>query len=254
MTTSSPTPSRTLRFDIAYNGTNYHGWQVQEKHPPVPTIQGEIEKNLSVLLNEPCRILGAGRTDTGVHAEGQVAHYVTSSTKSCEILHKGLNRRLPEDIYVKKVSEVDPGFHSRFSAKGKHYQYRLWMAPEKPVFHFPLVYWYPCKPDLEAMRTAARKLLGQHDFSSFASNADRPNEVKTREVWDIRIRDEYPFLYFDVKGRSFLYKMVRGLCGTLLHAGLNPALDVEKILHAKDRTKAKRNLPACGLFLMEVYY
>ncbi len=246
--------TRVLRLDIAYNGTNYCGWQIQKKHPAVPTIQGEIEKNLSVLLNEPCRIFGAGRTDTGVHAEGQVAHWVTASTKSCEILHRGLNRRLPNDIHIKKVSEVDAAFHSRFSAKGKHYQYRLWLAPEKPIFHFPFVYWYPCKLDLKAMRNSAQKLLGQHDFSSFASNADRPNEIKIREIWDISIREEYPFLFLDIKGRSFLYKMVRGLCGTLLHIGLNPSLDIEKILLAKDRTQAKRNLPANGLFLMEVYY
>jgi tRNA pseudouridine38-40 synthase len=245
---------RRLRFDIAYNGTHYYGWQIQKKHNNHPTIQEEIEKNLSILLNEPCQIFGAGRTDSGVHAEGQVAHLSTTSTKSCEILHRGLNRRLPNDIHIKKVSEVEPSFHARFSAKGKHYQYRLWIAPEKPLFHFPFVSWYACKPDLKAMRNAAQKLLGQHDFTSFATNADRPNEIKIREIWDISIREEYPFLFFDVKGRSFLYKMVRGLCGTLLHVGLNPTLDVEKILHAKDRTQAKRNLPASGLFLMEVYY
>jgi tRNA pseudouridine38-40 synthase len=244
--------TRNIRLDIAYNGTRFHGWQLQKDNL---TVQGEIQRNLSVILNQPCVLFGASRTDAGVHARGQAAHFFTESSKEIEIIHQGLNKRLPVDIDIINAREVPPTFHARKSALGKHYQYRIWLSKEKPVFDSQFVYWFrEDQVDLAAMNAAAKQIEGVHDFSSFASNAHRKDENKIRRVDKISMEKSDSLLVIDVFGQSFLYKMVRGICGTLLEIGRGKPLDIPSIFEAKIRGSAARNLPGQGLTLMKVFY
>ncbi|MBN2144145.1 MAG: tRNA pseudouridine(38-40) synthase TruA [Candidatus Aureabacteria bacterium] len=244
--------TRNIKLVIAYKGTHYHGWQIQKDKI---TVQGEIQKHLSVLLNHGVVLFGASRTDAGVHALGQTGNFHTTSQKETEVIHHALNKRLPVDIYIKKVQEVPLDFHARKNAQGKHYQYRIWISKEKPVFESETIYWLGDKKiDLESMITAARQIEGTHDFTSFASNAGRKDENKIRTIDTIAITERYPLLVIDVTGVSFLYKMVRGICGTLLEIGRGKSLDIPAILKDRARGSAARNLPPQGLTLMKVFY
>ena len=243
---------RNLMLKIAYNGYSFSGWQSQEN---ARTIQGEIRKDLSLVLNETCVLYGASRTDAGVHALGQTANFYTNSDKSCEELLRILNRRLPVEISIREIREVPKSFHSRHSAKGKHYRYRILASQEKPLFEKETVYWYPYgKLNKELMIQAAKQIEGTHDFTSFASNSDCPLENKVRTVWEISLTEENSVLQIDVRGESFLYKMVRCIAGTLLEIGKGKPHDIEKIFMLKNRAFAGRNLPPQGLCLLEVYY
>ncbi|EKD27313.1 MAG: hypothetical protein ACD_79C00762G0001 [uncultured bacterium] len=243
---------RNIRLNISYNGFHYHGWQIQSN---AKTIQGEIKEAISVFIKDKIRIFGASRTDTGVHALGQVANFYTNSDKTCDEIAWILNKRLPGDINIKSALDVPKDFNARRSAKGKHYRYKIWAGYQKPVFEKKLVYWCPCRDlDIDSMICASKKLIGTHDFSSFASNSKKIIEDKIRHVAEIEIKKEDNLIVFDVKGVSFLYKMVRGICGTLFEMGRGKKIDIEELLESKDRTKAQRNLPGHGLYLVEVYY
>jgi tRNA pseudouridine38-40 synthase len=243
---------KNLRLDIEYNGFSYHGWQVQGN---LKTIQNEIEENLAIILQEKGRLYGASRTDAGVHAKGQVANYFTNSEKNLDDLKWALNKRLSPDIQVKQITDAEFDFDARRSAKGKHYKYRIWISHEKPVFYKNFIYWFPCKDlDIKKMIDSSKLLIGNKDFSSFGSNRKLPFESKIRNITKIDVNYSYPILEFDIFGESFLYKMVRGISGTLFEIGRGKDLNIENILGEKNRSSAGRNLPGHGLFLMEVFY
>ncbi len=243
---------RNIRLDLCYDGTRYNGWQRQTTHDN--TIQGKLETALSRILGEPIEISASGRTDTGVHARGQVANFHTESAMECGELLAQLRRYLPEDIGIYSCREVSPRFHARLNALEKTYQYRLWNSDAPCVFERRFVAEFPEKLDLAAMETAARQLLGTHDFSAFCANRKmKKSTVRTIKAIDIeRVGAE---LRFTVTGNGFLHNMVRILVGTLIEVGRGErsADSIAELFGAK-REQAGFLAPGKGLCLMEVRY
>jgi tRNA pseudouridine38-40 synthase len=208
------------------------------------------------VCNHPVVLHGAGRTDTGVHALGQVAHFKTESLIDMAQLRKGLNSLLPPDVVIAEAVETEPEFHSRFDATARTYWYFIMNAPVPSPFYRRYA-WHIRKPlDCEAMRAAAAKLVGMHDFSSFQAR-EREDVCTIRDVKRVRLkRVGQTFLLFEIQATSFLRHMVRGIVGTLADAGLGKlsADDMNTILQARDRSRAGVTAPACGLFLKEVRY
>lgn len=242
---------RNLCVEIAYNGTGYHGWQYQNHKS---SVQGTIQDKLSFFMNQGIWLFGASRTDAGVHALGQHANFYTNSPKACEEIKFSINRMLPKDIYIKNIFEADPDFNARFNSKGKHYRYTIWINREKPLFEQQTTCYYPFELDIPAMSHAAKMLEGTHDFTSFGSNAERPRENKIKTLWSVSVTLNPPYLWIDIKGNSFLYKMVRGLSGTLLAIGRGKKIDIPTLFENKDRSDAGKNLPPQGLCLLKVFY
>jgi tRNA pseudouridine38-40 synthase len=251
-----PANPRTLRLDVAYDGTAYAGWQVQpEGHGP--TIQGTIEDKLAQLYaNQPIRVHGSGRTDAGVHALGQVAHFHPPECPRIPLdeLPRILNGMLPADIRIRAATPAADDFHARFKAAGKAYAYVLHCGPPNP-FAERWSWRVPDCADVAAMRRAARRLLGRHDFSSFTvARNDIGDAERTLHRIAIQRFDERLCLTF--LGDGFLYKMVRSLTAALVEVGrgrLSPA-EVADILAARNRAVAPATAPARGLFLAGVFY
>ncbi len=243
---------RNIKLTIEYDGTGYHGWQIQ---PNVETIQGTIEGKLAQITGEPVRLVASGRTDTGVHAVGQVAHFKTHSSLDVLTFLKALNSLLPEDIRVKDVEEVDEAFHARFSAKGRLYEYRIFNGELLSPFHRHFSWFVPGKLDLARMREAAMKLVGRHDFSSFCS-AGSDHSSLIREVYAIDVGMRGNLIIIQVEANAFLKQMVRNIVGSLVEVGrrkLTPS-QFGGILEARDRRRAGLAAPAQGLFLVRVNY
>lgn len=245
---------RRLRLDIEYEGTRYHGWQIQ---PNALTIQECVERALRTVLNEPCRVVGAGRTDAGVHALGQVAHFETGRAIHPFGLLRALNSLLPADIAVRQVHEVPETFHARRSAVRKRYVYWILNDPRRSALWDRFCWHVPVRVDLPAMEAAAAFLTGRHDFSSFRASdcGSRTNPVRAIEL--LRVEPmEGPFVRISVEAASFLRHMVRNIVGTLVEVGLGriPVDDVPGILEARDRKKGGRTAPGRGLFLEWVCY
>lgn len=241
------------RLDIEYDGSRYEGWQRQNRTNN--TIQGKIEEVLSKMCEKPIEIDGAGRTDAGVHAKGQVANVHLETEKDCNEICDYLNHYLPEDIAVKCVSEVEPRFHSRLLAKEKIYQYRILTGGQKNVFERKYVYPLHETLDIEAMKKAAEKLTGTHDFKSFCSNK-KMKKSTVRTIYEIKIEEHYGEIRITYRGNGFLYNMVRILTGTLIEVGRGEkkAEEMEKILQEQNRSLAGFTVPARGLTLLEVKY
>ena len=243
---------RNIRLDLCYDGTRYNGWQRQKVHDN--TIQGKIETALSRILGEPIEISASGRTDTGVHARGQVANFHTESRMDCAELLEQLRRYLPEDIGVYSCREVSPRFHSRLNALEKTYQYRVWNSRMPCVFDRRFVAEFPEVLDLDAMQAAALLLLGTHDFSAFCANRKmKKSTVRTIKAFTVeRVGEE---IRFTVTGNGFLHNMVRILVGTLIEVGRG-ARNLKSIpeLFGGKREQAGFLAPGKGLCLMEVRY
>jgi len=243
---------RNIKLTIEYDGTRYHGWQVQQN---VETIQGTIEEKLAQITGKAVRLVASGRTDTGVHALGQVAHFKTESTLEAMSLLKALNSLLPEDIHIKGAEEVEETFHARFGAKGKVYEYRIFNGEFPSPFYRHFSWFIPGTLDLARMRKAATKLKGRHDFSSFCSaGSDFSSHI--REVYEIDVGVRDSLIIIQVEANAFLKQMVRNIVGTLVDVGrrkLTP-LQFGAILKARDRRKAGATAPAQGLFLVKVNY
>lgn len=239
---------------VEYDGTAYHGWQLQ-KGPP--TVQGEMERVLSRLFDDPIRVHGAGRTDAGVHARGQVAHFTGDWSDGVMALHKACNALLPADIALADLQVAPDDFHARHSARSKTYCYRFLNRPLRSPFDRLYAWYIPHELDTEAMALAAGHLLGSHDFSAFGSPTDgTPSTV--REILDARlIKDsKREFLHFAITGTGFLRYMVRSLVGTLVLVGkkkIAPS-DFLAILESRDRSRSGPTAPAHGLCLMSVHY
>ena len=245
---------RTLKLTIAYDGTRYAGWQVQEIKNKA-TIQGALEQALRRILQEHVKVIGSGRTDAGVHAEGQVAHVRTRSAMPAERLLRSVNQLLPSDIAVTRIEEAGASFHARFSAARKRYCYRLFTGPVVPPFIRPYVHQVQVPLDLARMRREAEALKGRHDFRAFAKR--RPGaRSTTRAVTEVSLRRCGRELRFEVEGDGFLHTMVRSIAGTLIDIGrgrLAPGT-VRRMLRTGDRRLAGATAPAKGLSLVEVRY
>ena len=243
---------RNVKLVIEYDGTGYNGWQSQRD---VPTIQDTLETCLAKILNHKVRINGSGRTDSGVHALGQVANLKTYSPLALSQLLRGANSLLSPDILIRDIEEVGDDFHARFSAKRRIYEYHLWNAPLLSVFNRNYCWWIRDDLEVPLMRDAALHLLGQHDFSSF-QGADHEKHSPVREVMKAEFRQEGGELVFCIQANAFLRHMVRNIIGTLIDIGKKKISekDFVEILRARDRRHAGITAPAKGLFLKEVHY
>jgi tRNA pseudouridine38-40 synthase len=244
---------RNIRLTVAYDGTDFHGFQIQ---PRLRTVQGVLQDAIRLISKEEnLQIQGSGRTDAGVHAWGQVVNFHTRSRIPVEKWPLALNARLPKDLVIRGAEEVPLDFHARFSAKRKVYRYRIDRSPSPDVFQARYAYHVPYPLEIERMREASLHFLGRHDFTSFCVAAT-PVEDKVREIYRIQLEEEGTFLLFTFEGEGFLWNMVRILVGTLLLVGrgrLSPD-DIPEILEARDRTRAGFTAPAHGLTLWEVIY
>ena len=248
---------RHFKLTIAYDGTDYHGWQIQSNKP---TVQGEVVRVLRTLTQEDSVLHGSGRTDAGVHALGQVASFRTQSGLSAEEFQRALNALLPPAIRIVRSEEVGPDFHARWSARAKTYRYRLYRGKVVPPMLWRYVLHYPFPLDEEKMRGAAARFVGQHDFASFAASTGSEDDDKerstVREIYSaelVRSADNEE-LIFAVRGRSFLRYMVRKMVGTLLDVGrgrLQPE-DIDRLYELKDRSKSGPTVPPQGLCMVSV--
>jgi tRNA pseudouridine38-40 synthase len=243
---------RNLKLTLAYDGTEFNGWQIQ---PDLPTVQGTLKDALEKLLNHPINVTGSGRTDAGVHARGQVANFETIRSIDTDALLRGLNALLPAEIRVWQVEEVAQEFHARRSAQSKTYEYHVWRQHIVSPFHCRYVYAFPYPMDAAAVDEASRYFVGTHDFTSFCATAtvveDRVRTIFESE-WH-RASDEW---IFRVRGSGFLQYMVRTIVGTLLYVGtgkLRPD-DIFSIFEQRDRRLAGPCVPPRGLHLIRVDY
>lgn len=243
---------RNFKLTIAYDGTRFFGW---ERQPNRETIQGKIESVLGQLQGAPVNVIGAGRTDAGVHARAMTANVTLDVKESPEELRDYLNRYLPDAIAVREVKEAAPRFHARYNALGKTYRYTCHDGDVKPVFDRRYVTMLDYQPDVERMRQAAAYLVGEHDFAAFCGNP-RMKKSTVRLVDTIDIQRRKDRVIFTVHGTGFLQNMVRIIVGTLLEVGRGywEPERVQVILDSKDRKQAGPTAPPEGLCLIKVDY
>lgn len=244
---------QNYKFTIAYDGSRYLGWESHQKDDL--TIEGKLESVLSLMQGETVDILGAGRTDAGVHAKGMVCNAHFDTEKSTEEIMEYMNRYLPEDICVQEVRVAADRFHSRYHALGKTYRYTCYVGNRKPIFDRKYVYVTDHVPNVERMRKAAEYLKGSHDFASFCSNS-RMKKSTVRRIDQIEIEQNGPYLNFTYHGNGFLQHMVRILTGTLLEVGygVRTPESMPEVLEGKKRALAGFTAPARGLCLIEIDY
>jgi len=251
---------RNIKLVLAYDGSDFSGWQVQ---PDAVSVQGTLASAIGRLTGEKVLPQGSGRTDAGVHALAQVATFATASRIPAENLVKALNDILPASIRVLEVSEAAPEFHARKSARAKTYRYRMYRGPICPPFLARYVWHYPYLLDEEAVRQAAETVVGEHDFASFAAvDPEKGREENgegfstVRQVFSSGWERQGEEFIYAIRGSGFLHHMVRNLVGTFVLAGkgtLKPE-DVRRILKARDRSAAGATAPANGLYLVSVEY
>lgn len=250
--TSKKMPIRNIKLTVCYDGSNYHGWQIQPGHK---TIQEELTAAIKSLTDSEIRVTGASRTDAGVSALGQAALIQIDSPIPTENLAKAITDRLDADIAVTEAVEVADGFDVIGDVKNKLYRYTINTSKCRPVLEIRHCLHLPRKLDIAAMDKAAKMLVGKHDFKSFASAADnRENSVRTVFRCDVTTKGSE--VYIEVEGNGFLYNMVRNIVGTLIEIGVGrwePG-KIFRILKAKDRTAAGPIAPAQGLCLMWIKY
>ncbi len=245
---------RNLRLILSYDGADLAGWQVQ---PGQTTVQGALASAIGRLSGENVLPQGSGRTDAGVHALAQVASFVTASTIPTENWMRALNDILPPSIRVLEVTEAAPEFHARKSARAKIYRYRIYRAGICPPFLARYVWHYPYPLEESAMVAAARVVVGEHDFTSFAAvDPERMAASNVRTIFASSWTREGDELIYTVRGNGFLHHMVRNLVGTFLLVGKGTVSleDLRRILDARERTAAGATAPACGLYLVGVEY
>ena len=249
-----PHPRRNVKLVIAYHGAAYHGWQRQADG--IDTVQERVEHAATGVLRHKVVVFGAGRTDAGVHAAGQVANlYTPHRSIPLRGLRRAMNSRLPRDIAVVSAADVPEQFHASRSAVGKTYRYRIHVAPLRPVELAGQAYHYFKALDVTAMRDAARRALGTHDFLGFATSAEqRDNTVRTIFRYDVAADGEDVFV--TVQGDGFLYNMVRNLVGTLIEIGRGRwgPQRIDRILATRDRREGGPTAPPDGLTLVCVHY
>jgi len=250
-----PSHMRNFKITLEYDGVGFCGWQAQGQGER--TVQGEIEAVLLKVFKQPIRVIASGRTDSGVHAGGQVISFkVDTRMKPLEI-QRAFNSLLPADIAVHEALDVKNDVHAQYSVKEKTYRYTVLNRKYRSVFLRDRVYFYPYPLNISNMRKAAKHLIGRHDFKSFqAYDPLRAERQTVRTIKKIAIKKEGDLVHIDVTADGFLYKMVRNIAGTLLAIGSGqlPLKDMPKILKAKNRKSAWDTAPAEGLCLMSVKY
>ncbi len=245
---------KRYKMTIAYDGTDYAGWQVQ---PRKNTVQAEIERSIEIVVGSTVRIHHSGRTDAGVHAKGQVAHFDLENPIDIQRFQTSLNAILNSDVRIMKLQKVKDDFHARFSATGKEYRYFIWNGPAVP----PNLRLYRLherrRLDMDAMKRAAEVLVGKHDFAAFTANPNREISGTVKTITKITVtRSREGDVEICVEGKGFLYKMVRSMAGFLLRVGigeLDPK-DARRLLKAAKRTHEVPTAKALGLFLWRVDY
>lgn len=243
---------KRVKLVVAYDGTNYHGWQVQDNGI---TIEEVLNRTISELVQEDIKVIGASRTDAGVHACGNVAVFDTESRIPGDKFSFALNQRLPEDIRIQESCEVDADFHPRYADTVKTYEYnilnRRFELPSKRLY--AAFCYYPM--DIERMNQAAAYLVGEHDFKSFCS-AGAQVQTTVRTIYAVNVTKEDDMVHIRITGNGFLYNMVRIIAGTLVQVGtgLMEPEQVKEILEARDRSKAGPTAVAKGLTLVEIRY
>ena len=243
---------RNIAFKLMYNGTNYHGWQVQKTHA---TVAETLEKSLSSLCGEKIKLTGCGRTDAGVHAERYVANFRTGCTIPCDRFPLAVNARLPEDIVVSQAVEVDEGFNAIGSCLKKEYTYRIFNSRIRNPFYVHRAYFYPKRLDEAVMDRAARAFEGTHDFRAVRS-VGTETRTTVRTIHYCRVARSGDLLELKVCANGFLYNMVRAITGTVLYCaeGKLAAEDVPVILASGNWTLAGPTVPPGGLYLTRLWY
>jgi tRNA pseudouridine38-40 synthase len=246
---------QTMRIvlGIEYDGSDYCGWQMQSHG--TRTVQHEIEKALSIVADHPVQVVCAGRTDTGVHATGQVVHFDTLAVRKAKAWVMGVNTHLPDDVCVNWSKRVAADFSARFSATMRSYRYIIQQRPARPALYSRRVSWIHSELNIAAMQQAAQALLGENDFSSFRSSACQA-EHAMRFIKSIDVSAEGEFVYIDIQANAFLHHMVRNIVGSLLKVGTGEkAVNwMADLLALRDRTRAGPTAPAAGLYLVAVQY
>jgi tRNA pseudouridine38-40 synthase len=247
--------TRRFRATIAYDGTEYHGWQIQ---PGLPTIQGILESVLGEIEGAPVQVAGSGRTDAGVHALAQVGAFTLANPIPEENLRRAMNRLLPNAIRVLDLAEAPPDFNPRHHALAKTYEYRIFRGEVCSPFERRYVHHHPYPLDVSAMQRVTPLVEGTHDFSAFAASDDRDEAglSKVRTIFSSRLEEAPERLTYRVRGNGFLKYMVRNIVGTLLEAGKGnlDAAAMRGLLAPGAGRKAGPRAPACGLFLVSVEY
>ncbi|MCQ9206430.1 MAG: tRNA pseudouridine(38-40) synthase TruA [Omnitrophica bacterium] len=243
-----------IRLTIAYEGTKYAGWQVQKN---AKTIQGEIEKALRKVLGENVRLVGSGRTDSGVHAKAQIANFKTGKEFPLTNLQNALNANLPDEISITKIKKTYPKFHSQYAAKGKIYRYTILGGRAHDLFLRRLYWRVPYALDLKSVRKEAKTFVGKHDFKSFQrKSAHSPIKNTVRTITRLAVKKKGAFVQIEIEADGFLHNMARNIVGTLVEIGRGylPEGSAKAILRARDRRKAGPTAPAKGLILLKVKY
>lgn len=260
MSTHSDNAQRWLKLTVAYDGAAYAGWQIQ---PQQPTIQATLMDAWRAITGESISLTASGRTDAGVHALGQVVGLSTASTLSCDRLVQGLNAKLPADIVVLSVESAPAGFHATHDALKKLYRYQIHNSRVRPLFDRGRRWHLPSPLDVKAMRQAAERMVGRHDFACFeTTGSERSSTVRTITQLSVgqggqsTCASGVEKIDIDVQGDGFLYNMVRAIAGTLVEVGrgARPPEWVSAVLASRDRRTAGPNAPAHGLVLMRVDY
>lgn len=250
---------RTIKLTIAYEGTDFHGWQFQ---PGVPTIQGVIGDAARKITREKIVIHGASRTDAGVHALGQVAHFKTTSSLTALEFQRALNALLPPSIRIIAAEETGPDFHSRWLSQAKTYRYRIFRGRVLSPFDRGRVLHYPWPLDEEAMSRAARLFEGEHDFSSFAASSGSEDDDRDRDMLRVIYSSEIirepgaEEISFVVRGKSFLRYMVRKMAGTLIEVGKGKMApeEISTLFELRDRSRSGQTVSPEGLYLVSIEY
>ncbi|MDO4437938.1 MAG: tRNA pseudouridine(38-40) synthase TruA [Eubacteriales bacterium] len=246
---------KNYRFIIEYDGSRYNGWQRLKENDN--TIQGKLEKVLSLMTGTEVRIIGSGRTDAGVHARGQIANAVMDTRLTTQEIKAYMNRYLPDDIRVNSVDIVSDRFHSRYNASRKTYTYYISTSEKSSVFKRKYLYSYGEKLDIEAMKEASRFLIGEHDFKSFCGNRHmKKSTIRNIYEIDIRYDENEGVVSISYTGDGFLQYMIRIMTGTLIETGRGDRKpeDIVQILDKKDRQYAGYTVPPGGLFLEKVSF
>ncbi|MDR2018527.1 MAG: tRNA pseudouridine(38-40) synthase TruA [Syntrophobacterales bacterium] len=243
---------RNISLSVSYDGTAYHGWQYQ---PNVITVQETLQKTVERIINRPVKLYGGARTDTGVHAQGQVVNFHSDTLIDLKSLEKGINSLLPSDVKIKKADEMPEDFHSRYSAKSKTYIYCILNTPHNSPFYGRYAWHIRHSLDISNMGTVIRNVKGVHDFSAFKKQ-DETYRSTEREVLRAGVGKRNEFVYVVLEATGFLRYMVRNIVGTLVLAGFGrlTAEGFRDIMESGDRRKAGSTAPAKGLFLKEIIY
>ncbi|GAB1259737.1 tRNA pseudouridine(38-40) synthase TruA [Aurantivibrio plasticivorans] len=248
-----PDHMQRMCIGIEYNGTAFHGFQVQKF--AVDTVQGALHEALSWVADESITLVCAGRTDAGVHASSQVAHFDTLADRPLKAWSMGVNARLPAGVSIKWAMPVVPAFHARFSATARTYRYVIYNNPSRPAVLSKLVTWFKRPLNHDSMQSAAACLLGEHDFSAFRASQCQANSP-VRRVESLRFAAFRDFVVIEIKANAFLHHMVRNIVGSLLAiaAGDKPVSWMKELLEGRDRRLAAATAPGDGLYLVAVDY